>query len=109
MDMTKSMSSQTHHPGSAVLSWWEPAVKDEEGYAKLTELLDVLNTSTQIRGPSFLKEASKPEWKERYGWRVELHPWKANRIRVKKAQTSLLLGSPIDFSYVENEGEGKER
>lgn len=94
------------HPGSAILDWWKPAVKDEEGYAKLSELVDVLNISTRIRGPSFLEEASKPEWEERYGWRLELHPWKANRIRVKKAQSSLLAGSPC-FSIVESEEEGK--
>lgn len=96
-----STEIQSQHPGSAILGWWEPAVKDEEGYAKLTELLDVLNTSTQVRGPSFLKEASNPEWENRYGWRLQLHSWKANRIKVRKAH----LGSPIDFSYVEKRGE----
>jgi hypothetical protein len=96
---------ESGHPGSAILTWYEHASKDEEGYANLIEMVDVLNTSTLVRGPSFLKEASKPEWENRYGWRLQLHSWKANRIKVKKAQTPMLLGSPINFSYLEDSGE----
>jgi len=80
------MSSQTHHPGSAVLSWWEETPKDQEGYAGLSDLVQVLEERTEIRGIAFLKHLSSPSWKQEHGWRLELHPWRANRVRVEGTQ-----------------------
>ena len=74
------------HPGSAVLSWWSQTTKDDEGFGNLCELVDVLNFKTQIRGPAFLMNASRSEFREKYGFIVEFHRWKPNKIRVERSE-----------------------
>jgi hypothetical protein len=74
------------HPGSAILGWWEQAPKDEEGYANLVELVDVLNVHTEVRGPTFLRNTTKPEWKNRFGFSVKFHDWKPNKIRIERSE-----------------------
>ena len=74
--------TSSSHPGSAVLDWWSYASKDDEGYGQLTELVYVLNCKTKVRGPSFLRNASRSEFREKFGFIVEFHRWKVNKVRV---------------------------
>jgi len=90
------MSSQTQHPGSAVLSWWEETPKDQEGYGRLSDLVQVLEERTEIRGIAFLKCMSSSKWKREYAWSLELHPFRANRVRIEGTQYP---GSP---TYVDS-------
>lgn len=85
----------SHHPGSRVLRWWQTCVKDEDGYAYLSDLVQNLDSSTQIRGTGFLKRVSSQDWQEKHGWSVNFHAWKPNKIRVEtRPGSSLALEIP---------------
>jgi len=104
----QQLHNRSGHPGSVFLTWWSRATKND-GYGSLSDLLQFFEETTKVRGVVFLKRISSPEWEQRYGWRAEFHPWQPNRIRIKvKAQTPMILGSPIDFSYVEKRDECAE-
>lgn len=99
----QQLQNTSGHPGSAFLTWWSRTTKND-GYGSLSDLLQFFEETIKVRGVVFLERISSPEWEQCYGWRVELHPWQPNRIRIKvrKAQTPMILGSPIDFSYVDS-------
>jgi len=88
---------ESYHPGSAALSWWTETAKNQEGYAPLSGLIEFLEEHTKTRGVIFLKRMSSTEWKREYGWFLEFHGWRPNRVRI------VLPGSPSDFSC-ENSG-----
>jgi hypothetical protein len=81
----QQLQNTSGHPGSVILGWWEQAPKDSEGYAVLSDLVDFLNSETQVRGPAFLLNASRPSWREKYGFAVEFHCWKPNKIRIERS------------------------
>jgi len=94
---------ESQHPGSAVLRWWQQTLKDQEGYGRLSDLVQVLEERTEIRGIAFLKRLSSPSWEQEHGWCLELHLWRPNRVKVKKFP--LVPGPETDFTYLKNEEE----
>jgi len=70
------------HPGSLILEWYHLSHKDEEGYAPLSSLVEYLKEQCGIDSPVFLKRLSSKEWKDQYGWRLQFHPWKPNRVKL---------------------------
>lgn len=104
---SEKMTEIQSHPGSAVLQWWQQTPKDENGYAPLSSLIQVLEERTEIRGIAFIKRlSSSPSWEQEHGWSLELHPWRPNRVKVK-TQFPLVPGPQTNFSYLKNEEESE--
>jgi hypothetical protein len=92
-----SLVMRTHHPGSAVLLWWQTTEKDEWGYGHLSNLIQALEDSSQVRGVVFVRHVSSARWKQEHGWCLEFHPWKPNKIIIQvetRPDPSLTLEIP---------------
>jgi len=76
----------TAHPGSAALAWCRKA-KDVNGYAPLSSLVSHLKDECGIESIEFLKRMTSDAWFHEYGWRLELHPYAPNRVKIVEKVT----------------------
>lgn len=70
------------HPSAVVLEWYSLVDKDEDGYAPLSLLLECLENKCGIKSRVFLQRISSEEWQDAYGWHLQFHPWKPNRVKL---------------------------
>jgi hypothetical protein len=80
--MTSKMWAR--HPASVILQWYAFAKKDEDGYATLSSLVQYLKQKCGIKSPLFVERISSEQWQDAYGWRLQFHPWKPNRVKLVK-------------------------